>query len=123
MNFYLSEYFFVFVYLCFCILVALLMFFLNYFFIPKDIYIEKNSAYECGFSPFGEARNKFDVRFYLVGILFIIFDLEIVFLFPWSVFDIINLQNAVSFFSMILFLILLLIGFLYEWKKNALEWS
>jgi len=99
------------------------MFFINYIFIPKDIYIEKNSAYECGFNPFGEARNKFDVRFYLVGILFIIFDLEIVFLFPWSIFDTITLQTKVSFYSMMIFLILLLIGFLYEWKKNALEWS
>jgi len=123
MNYYISEYFFVFVYLLFCLLVSLLMFFINYIFIPKDIYIEKNSAYECGFNPFGEARNKFDVRFYLVGILFIIFDLEIVFLFPWSIFDTITLQTKVSFYSMMIFLILLLIGFLYEWKKNALEWS
>jgi NADH-quinone oxidoreductase subunit A len=123
MIYYINEYFILFLYLFFCILVAFIMFFINYIFIPKDIYIEKNSAYECGFSPFGEARNKFDVRFYLVGILFIIFDLEIIFLFPWSVLDLIHSQNNISFFSMIVFLILLLIGFLYEWKKNALEWS
>jgi len=123
MKYYIDEYYFLFTYIFISILVALIMFFVNYVFIPKDIYIEKNSAYECGFNPFGEARNKFDVRFYLVGILFIIFDLEIVFLFPWSVLDIIDLQDTISFFTMMLFLIILLVGFFYEWKKNALEWS
>lgn len=123
MLYYLTEYFFLFSYLLICIVLSIVIFFINFLFIPKDIYIEKNSAYECGFSPFDEARNKFDVRFYLVGILFIIFDLEVVFLFPWCIFDVINLQDNISFFGMLVFLILLLIGFLYEWKKNALEWS
>lgn len=123
MNYYIYEYYFLFFFILISLLIASIMFFLNYYFITQEIYIEKNSAYECGFNPFGEARNKFDIRFYLVGILFIIFDLEIVFLFPWSVFDMYTLQDFISFNVMILFLIILLIGFIYEWKKNALEWS
>jgi NADH-quinone oxidoreductase subunit A len=82
---------------------------------------EKLSAYECGFNAFDDARMKFDVRFYLVAILFIIFDLEVTFLFPWAVaFDQIG---VFGFWSMMLFLAVLTIGFIYEWKKGALEWS
>jgi len=82
---------------------------------------EKLSAYECGFNAFDDARMKFDVRFYLVAILFIIFDLEVTFLFPWAVaFDRIG---AFGFWSMMLFLAVLTVGFIYEWKKGALEWS
>jgi len=82
---------------------------------------EKVSAYECGFNAFDDARMKFDVRFYLVSILFIIFDLEIAFLFPWAVAfgDI----GTVGFWSMMVFLGVLTIGFAYEWKKGALEWE
>ena len=82
---------------------------------------EKVSAYECGFNAFDDARVKFDVRFYLVSILFIIFDLEVAFLFPWAVAfkDI----SMVGFWSMIVFLIILTVGFAYEWKKGALEWE
>ena len=82
---------------------------------------EKLSAYECGFEPFEDARIKFDVRFYLVAILFIIFDLEVAFLFPWAV----ALGNigVFGFFSMVIFLLILTIGFIYEWKKGALEWE
>lgn len=82
---------------------------------------EKNSAYECGFNAFDDARMKFDVRFYLVAILFIIFDLEVAFLFPWAAAfkDI----SMVGFWSMIVFLGVLTIGFAYEWKKGALEWA
>ncbi len=82
---------------------------------------EKTSAYECGFNAFDDARMKFDVRFYLVAILFIIFDLEVAFLFPWAVAfkDI----SMVGFWSMIVFLGVLTIGFAYEWKKGALEWE
>ena len=83
--------------------------------------LEKLSAYECGFEAFGDARGKFDVRFYLVAILFIIFDLEVAFLFPWAV----SLQalGEVGFWSMMVFLFVLTIGFIYEWKKGALEWE
>jgi len=82
---------------------------------------EKVSAYECGFNAFDDARMKFDVRFYLVSILFIIFDLEIAFLFPWAVaFQDVGL---VGFWSMMVFLGVLTVGFCYEWKKGALEWA
>ncbi|WP_095589927.1 NADH-quinone oxidoreductase subunit A [Actibacterium ureilyticum] len=82
---------------------------------------EKVSAYECGFNAFDDARMKFDVRFYLVSILFIIFDLEIAFLFPWAVSF--GTLGTVGFWSMMVFLGVLTIGFAYEWKKGALEWE
>ena len=82
---------------------------------------EKVSAYECGFNAFDDARMKFDVRFYLVSILFIIFDLEISFLFPWAV--AFKDVSMVGFWSMIVFLSVLTVGFAYEWKKGALEWE
>ena len=81
----------------------------------------KLSAYECGFDPFSDARGEFDVRFYLVAILFIIFDLEIAFLVPWAIS--LNTIGAVGFFSMMAFLLVLTIGFIYEWKAGALEWN
>ena len=82
---------------------------------------EKLSPYECGFDPFDDARGKFDVRFYLVSILFIIFDLEVSFLFPRAL--TLNKITMFGFWSMALFLIILTIGFIYEWKKGALEWE
>jgi NADH-quinone oxidoreductase subunit A len=82
---------------------------------------EKLSAYECGFNAFGDARMKFDVRFYLVAILFIIFDLEVAFLFPWAV--AFGQLGATGFWSMMVFLGVLTVGFAYEWKKGALEWD
>lgn len=82
---------------------------------------EKNSPYECGFEAFEDARMKFDVRYYLVAILFIIFDLEIAFLFPWAV--IFKDAGVFEFVAMFIFLLLLTIGFIYEWKKGALEWE
>ena len=82
---------------------------------------EKNSPYECGFEAFEDARMKFDVRYYLVAILFILFDLEIAFLFPWAVAykDI----GLIGFWSMMVFLGILVVGFIYEWKKGALDWE
>ena len=82
---------------------------------------EKLSPYECGFEPFDDSRMKFDVRYYLVAILFIIFDLEIAFLFPWAI----SLGNLgpLGFWSMMVFLLILTIGFIYEWKKGALDWD
>ncbi|HEX8233403.1 MAG TPA: NADH-quinone oxidoreductase subunit A [Caulobacteraceae bacterium] len=92
---------------------------------PKHPDPEKNSAYECGFNAFDDARMKFDVRFYLVSILFIIFDLEVAFLFPWavSIFKLPQAQMEFAFWSMMLFLGVLTVGFVYEWKKGALEWE
>jgi len=82
---------------------------------------EKDSAYECGFEAFDDARSKFDVRFYLVAILFIIFDLEVAFLFPWAVS--LGEIGVFGFWSMVIFLAILTIGFVYEWRKGALEWE
>ena len=82
---------------------------------------EKLSAYECGFNAFDDARMKFDVRFYLVSLLFIIFDLEVAFLFPWAV--AFKDVGAFGFWSMIAFLVVLTVGFIYEWRKGALEWD
>ena len=92
---------------------------------PKAPDPEKLSAYECGFNAFDDARMKFDVRFYLVSILFIIFDLEVAFLFPWAV-SLMKLpadQMVFAFWSMMTFLGVLTVGFIYEWKKGALEWE
>lgn len=83
--------------------------------------VAKDSPYECGFPPFGDARIKFDVRFYLVAILFVIFDLEIAFLFPWAI--VLKEIGLFGFFSMMFFLMTLSLGFLYEWRKGALEWE
>lgn len=82
---------------------------------------EKLSAYECGFAPFEDSRTQFDVRFYLVTILFIIFDLEVAFLFPWAI--TLNETGIVGFLAAFIFLAILTIGFVYEWKKGALEWE
>jgi NADH-quinone oxidoreductase subunit A len=82
---------------------------------------EKLSAYECGFNAFDDARMKFDVRFYLVSLLFIIFDLEVAFLFPWAV--AFGQLGMFGFWSMMVFLAVLTVGFIYEWKKGALEWD
>jgi NADH-quinone oxidoreductase subunit A len=88
---------------------------------PSNPDPEKVSAYECGFNAFDDARMKFDVRFYLVSILFIIFDLEVAFLFPWAA--AFKEVGAFGFWSMMVFLAVLTIGFIYEWKKGALEWD
>ena len=82
---------------------------------------EKLSPYECGFEAFEDARMKFDVRYYLVAILFILFDLEIAFLFPWAV--VLNEIGFEGFLAMMVFLVILIVGFAYEWKKGALEWE
>ncbi|MAN73317.1 MAG: NADH-quinone oxidoreductase subunit A [Henriciella sp.] len=88
---------------------------------PSNPDPEKNSAYECGFNAFDDARMKFDVRFYLVAILFIIFDLEVAFLFPWAVS--LGAIGVFGFWSMVVFLGVLTVGFIYEWRRGALEWE
>ena len=88
---------------------------------PRNPDPEKLSAYECGFEAFDDARMKFDVRFYLVAILFIIFDLEVAFLFPWAI--TFGGLGWFGFWSMMIFLAVLTVGFIYEWKKGALEWD
>ena len=94
---------------------------LNFLFSPKNPDPEKLSAYECGFEAFSDSRMEFDVRFYLVAILFIIFDLEIAFLFPWAIS--LGSIGALGFWSMMIFLFILAIGFIYEWKIGALDWD
>ena len=94
---------------------------LNFVFSPKNPDPEKLSAYECGFEPFNDSRMEFDVRFYLVAILFIIFDLVIAFLFPWAIS--LGTIGLYGYISMLIFLFILTIGFIYEWKKGALDWE
>ena len=115
------EYLPILVFLVFALIFSFGAFFISILVGKKSPYTEKNSTYECGFEPFDETRGKFEVKFYLVAILFIIFDLEIAFLFPWAI----SLGNigALGFWSMMIFLLTLTIGFIYEWKKGALEWE
>jgi NADH-quinone oxidoreductase subunit A len=94
---------------------------LGFLFGPRRPDAEKLSAYECGFEPFADARSKFDVRYYLVAILFIVFDLEIAFLFPWAVS--LGTIGTAGLIAMGFFLLILVVGFIYEWKKGALEWD
>ena len=118
---FLNNYLTIIIFLAIALILSLGFLLLNFAFSPKNPDPEKLSAYECGFEPFNDSRMEFDIRFYLVAILFIIFDLEIAFLFPWAI----TLGNLglFGFFSMMLFLFILTIGFIYEWKKGALDWE
>ena len=116
-----AVYFPILVFLGIAVGLALLMVALPVVLAPHKPDSEKLSPYECGFDAFGDARGKFDVRFYLVSILFIIFDLEVAFLFPWAIS--LGKIGLFGFWSMVVFLIVLTIGFIYEWKKGALEWE
>ncbi|MDX1975474.1 MAG: NADH-quinone oxidoreductase subunit A [Rickettsiales bacterium] len=116
-----ANYFPILVFLAIAMVLSVVMLFLPMVIARQKPDTEKLSAYECGFEAFGDARGKFDVRFYLVAILFIIFDLEVAFLFPWSIS--LGEIGAVGFWSMMGFLFILTIGFIYEWKKGALEWE
>jgi NADH-quinone oxidoreductase subunit A len=117
----LKEYIPILVFIVIAIGLTMILVILPFILATKNPDKEKLSSYECGFSPFGDARAKFDVRFYLVAILFIIFDLEVAFLFPWAV--VLGKIGDVGFWSMIFFLFILTVGFVYEWKKGALEWE
>ena len=121
MTLYFSQYAGLFIYFIICCILAFIFFGLSYVVAAQNGDTEKLSAYECGFDPFDDARSTFDVRFYLVAILFIIFDLEIAFLFPWAIS--LGSLGALGFWSMMIFLGILTIGFIYEWKKGALEWE
>ena len=118
---FLSEYLSIIIFLFISLLLSIGFIVINYIASPRNPDPEKLSAYECGFEAFDNARVEFDVRFYLVAILFIIFDLEIAFLFPWAI----SLGNIglFGFYSMMAFLFILTVGFIYEWKKGALEWE
>ena len=121
MNAFLLQYLPVLIFAGLAAVVGVLFIVLPLVLAPKSPDAEKLSAYECGFNAFDDARMKFDVRFYLVAILFIIFDLEVAFLFPWAV--AFGKLGLVGFWSMMVFLAVLTIGFIYEWKKGALEWD
>ena len=118
---FLSEYLSIIIFLFISLLLSIGFIAINYIASPSNPDPEKLSAYECGFEAFDNARIEFDVRLYLVAILFIIFDLEIAFLFPWAI----SLGNIglLGFYSMMTFLFILTVGFIYEWKKGALEWE
>lgn len=109
------------IYFVIALALASIILLVSFLFAKQKADPEKISAYECGFDPFDDARSRFDVQFYLVAIVFIIFDLEVAFLFPWAL--TLKHLGVFGFFSMILFLIILTIGFIYEWKKGSLEWS
>ena len=125
MNAFLLQYLPVLIFAGLAAVVGVLFIVLPLVLAPKSPDAEKLSAYECGFNAFDDARMKFDVRFYLVSILFIIFDLEVAFLFPWAVsmFDLSRGGMVFAFWSMMVFLGVLTVGFIYEWKKGALEWE
>ena len=118
---FLTDYFSIILFLIIALILSVGFIVINFLFSPKKPDPEKLSAYECGFEAFGDSRMEFDVRFYLVAILFIIFDLEIAFLFPWAIS--LGSLGSIGFWSMMIFLFILTIGFIYEWKKGALDWD
>ncbi len=118
---FLKDYFPIMLFLFIALGLSIGFIVLNFVFSPKNPDPEKLSAYECGFEPFNDSRMEFDVRFYLVAILFIIFDLEIAFLFPWAIS--LGTIGFYGYLSMLVFLFILTVGFIYEWKKGALDWE
>ena len=121
MSALLAEYLPILIFLAIAIGLAVVIVAASYLVARQRPDAEKVSAYECGFEAFDDARGQFDVRFYLVAILFIIFDLEVAFLFPWAV--ALGDIGVFGFWSMVIFLGILTVGFIYEWKKGALEWE
>ena len=117
----LAEYLPILIFLAVAGALGVLLLSLGFLFGPRRPDAEKLSAYECGFEAFEDSRMKFDVRYYLVAILFIVFDLEIAFLFPWAV--ALDSVGIVALAAMGVFLLILVVGFIYEWKKGALEWD
>ena len=118
---FLTDYLSIIIFLFIALLLSIGFILINFISSPNNPDPEKLSAYECGFNAFDDSRMEFDVRFYLVAILFIIFDLEIAFLFPWAIS--LGKIGIFGFWSMMAFLAVLTIGFIYEWKKGALEWE
>nr|QXV92910.1 NADH dehydrogenase subunit 3 [Nitzschia anatoliensis] len=116
-----DEYFGILIYLSFAIFLALIIVVLSYFLVTQSPETEKLSTYECGFEAYGDTRSQFNVRFYIIAILFILFDIEIIFLAPWCLS--ISQLNLLGFWSMIEFLVELGIGFIYAWCVGAIEWS
>lgn len=117
----LAAYLPILIFIGLAVALALIMVLASYVVAPQRPDVEKDSAYECGFEAFDDTRGKFEVRFYLVAILFIIFDLEVAFLFPWAI--TLSDTGLFGFWSMVVFLGVLTVGFIYEWRKGALEWE
>nr|UBY46083.1 Nad3 [Porphyridium aerugineum] len=115
-----SDYFFLIYFLSYAFGLAFFIFILSIYLITQNNTIAKLSAYECGFEPYSDARFVFDVRFYLIAILFLVFDVELSFIIPWCL--VLNKTSNYSFWTMVAFIFTLLLGFIYEWKKGALEW-
>nr|YP_010338930.1 NADH dehydrogenase subunit 3 [Erythrolobus coxiae]UNJ19002.1 NADH dehydrogenase subunit 3 [Erythrolobus coxiae] len=115
------EFLFIYFYFFISFILSFLIYFLSLILVIQNNQTHKLSSYECGFNPYTDARFSFDIRFYLIAILFLVFDLELSFLFPWCV--TLNFIFNYGFWSMTLFLVILTFGFLYEWKKGALEWE
>jgi NADH-quinone oxidoreductase subunit A len=120
-SFIREEYLGIFIYLCFAIILSLIIVILSYFLVTQSPETEKLSTYECGFEAYGDTRSQFNVRFYIIAILFILFDIEIIFLAPWCVS--ISQLNLLGFWSMIEFLVELGVGFIYAWCVGAIEWN
>ncbi len=118
---FIQEYLPIFVFIIFAAVISCVLVGIPAMFAESKPSASKNAPFECGFDAFSDNRSEFDVRFYLVAILFIIFDLEIMFLFPWSI--TLGKIGFFGFWSMMVFLFILLVGFIYEWKKGALEWE
>lgn len=121
MENFLVEYLPILIFLFLALGIAIIIPLASLIIVPQKPDVAKLSAYECGFDAFEDARTKFDVRFYLVAILFIIFDLEVAFLFPWAI--TLGQIGLFGFWSMVIFLGVLTVGFIYEWRKGALEWD
>ena len=126
MNFYINkiieiDYSYIGVFVILNIFISGILMTLSYLIVQKNPYKEKISAYECGFEPFEDTRNKVDVRFYIVAILFLIFDIEVIYLFPWAI--ALNKIGYQGFWTMMIFLIILILGFIYEIYMNALDWQ
>ncbi len=116
-----EEYFSILIYLCFATFLGLLIISLSYFLVTQSPETEKLSTYECGFDPYGDTRDQFNIRFYIIAILFVLFDIEIIFLLPWCVS--LSQLDLLGFWSMVEFLAELGIGFIYVWCVGAVEWS
>nr|YP_010119697.1 NADH dehydrogenase subunit 3 [Pseudo-nitzschia cuspidata]QRC12189.1 NADH dehydrogenase subunit 3 [Pseudo-nitzschia cuspidata] len=116
-----EEYLSIFVYLCFATFLGLLIISLSYFLVTQSPETEKLSTYECGFDPYGDTREQFNIRFYIIAILFVLFDIEIIFMLPWCLS--LSQLDLLGFWSMVEFLAELGIGFIYVWCVGAIEWS
>lgn len=119
-SYFNEQYIYLSLYILASFILTILLFLVAFILSSKKLSFEKSSSYECGFEPFGSGHLVFNIQFFIVGILFMIFDLELAYLFPW-IFNLGSL-SVFCYFLMIFFLILLVIGFIYEWKKGALDW-